>query len=86
MKWLKLLIDLALIIIPGLALKGKKDIEQELTIAQSAVELLTKDLSPEAKGQVFEDAVLSLKFVQDIKGRGAKKIDKAKNRLYKKFF
>ncbi|MBA7542169.1 hypothetical protein ES705_34488 [subsurface metagenome] len=86
MKWIKLLIDLALIIIPGLALKSKKDLEQELNVAKSALELLSKGLSPEAKGKVLEDAVMNLKFVQDVKGRATKKIDKAKNRLYKKLF
>lgn len=86
MKWLKLIIDIALILIPGLGLKAKKNVDQELLIAKKALETLTSNMKPEEKGRVIEDAVHSLKFVQDFKGRVTKKLDKARARLYKKIF
>lgn len=86
MKWIKLLIDIALIIIPGLGLKFKKDVDQELVVAKQTIRILTKDMSPEEKGRAIEDAVHGLKFVKDFKARSIKKLNKAKDRLYKKLF
>lgn len=86
MKWIKLLIDIALVIIPGLGLKFKKDVDQELEIAKQTIRILTKDMSPEEKGRAIEDAVHGFKFVKDFKARATKKLDKAKDRLYKKLF
>lgn len=86
MKWLSLLITVLEYIIPVLAKKGKDKLKDELEIAKATINVLSKDVSPQVKGEAIEKAVHSLKFVQDFKERGLEKLDKAKARLYKKIF
>lgn len=86
MNWLKLIIDLALVIIPGLALKGKKNLEKELEIANQTIKLLSSKMTPEEKGKYIEQAIGELKIVKDLSKRGSKILDKAKSRFYKKLF
>ncbi len=86
MKWLSIIITILEYILPALAKKGKDKLAQELDVAKQTIKILSKDLSPEDKGQAVEDAVGDLKAVQDFKKRVSKKLDKAKDRLYKKLF
>ena len=86
MKWIKLIVDIALILIPGLGFKLKKDVDQELEIAKATIKILGKDMSPERKGEAVMEAVGNLKAVQGFKVRLVKKLDKARDRLAKKLF
>lgn len=86
MKWLKILIALAEIFVPGLAKLGMNNLTDELTIAKQAMTVLSKDKTPEEKGLAVEEAIGNLKSVQNFKKRAMKKLDKAKARLYKKLF
>lgn len=86
MNWLKIIIDIALAILPGIALKHKKDLEQELEIANRIIQFMSNHLDPVEKGKFIEQAIGSLKAVKNFKKRANKKIDKAKDRLYKKLF
>lgn len=86
MGWLKIVIDILGMVVPFVAHKGKKNYEQELEVARKTIDILSKDLSPEKKGQALEEAVGSLKAVKEFKKRVSKKIDKAKDRLYRKLF
>lgn len=86
MSWIKLLIDIALAIIPGIALKGKKNLEVELEVAKKTIDLLSHDISEGAKAEIVKDAVNSLKAVKNYKKSLCKKFDKAQVRIYKKFF
>lgn len=86
MNWLKIIIDIALVIIPGLGLKHKKDLERELEIANKTIEFMSNHMDPVEKGKFIEQAVGSLKAVKDFKKRANKKLDKARERLYKKLF
>lgn len=86
MSWFKLIIDIALAIIPGLALKGKKNLEVELEVANKTIDLLSQDISANAKGEILKDAVNNLKAIKNYKKRLCKKFDKAQVRLFKKFF
>lgn len=86
MKWVKIIIDILGWVLPVVAAKGKANLTQELEIAKKAIVLLSKDISAEAKGQIVTEAVGNLKAVQGFKKRINKKLDKAKDRLYKKLF
>ncbi|MBA7486808.1 hypothetical protein ES707_22369 [subsurface metagenome] len=86
MKWLKVLIALAEIFIPGLAKFGMNGLTDELGVAQQTINILSKDLSPDDKSRAVLEAVGKLKMVEDFNSRLNKKIDKAKVRLLKKLF
>lgn len=86
MKWLRLIITILEYVIPALAKRGKDKLAQELEVAQHAIKVLAKDIPPEYKGRVIEEALANLTAVKDFKERVAKKLDKAKDRLYKKLF
>lgn len=86
MKWLSLVITILEYIIPALAKKGKDKLAQELDVAKQTIKILSKDLSPEDKGRAVEQAVGELKCVKAFNKRVYKKLDKAKDRLYKKLF
>lgn len=85
MKWLKIIIALAEILIPGLAKLGKNKLTDELEIAQGALKALTGNMTPEEKGRVITDAVLNLKDVKAFKKRATNKLYEARDRLAKKF-
>lgn len=86
MKWLKIIITILEYVIPALAKKGKDKLADELTIAQQTITVLSKDKPPEEKGRAVEEAIGNLKAVQNFKKRVSKKLDKAKDRFYKKLF
>lgn len=86
MKWIKLVIDIALAILPGLALKQKKNLEKELEIAKATIDILTKDKTPQEKGHAVEEALGGLLRLSGVTSSLSKKLDKAKARLYKKLF
>lgn len=86
MSWLKIIIDIALVIIPGLGLKHKKDLERELEIANKTIEFMSNHMDPVDKGKFIEQAIGSLKAVKGFKKRANKKLDKARERWYKKLF
>lgn len=86
MKWLSLIITILEYVIPALAKRGKDKLAQELTIAKQTIKILSKDMAPQDRGYAIEEAVGNLKSVQGFKKRVAKKLDKAKDRLYKKLF
>ncbi len=86
MQWLKIIIDIALAIIPGIALKHKKDLESELEIANTTIKFMSNHMDPVEKGRFIEQAFSRLTAVKDFKKRAVKKLDKAKARLYKKLF
>ena len=86
MNIIKLIVDVALAIIPGIALKGKKNLESELEIAKKTIDYLSKDLTPEAKAGILKDAVNNLKAVKNFKKGMCQKFDNAQVRLFKKFF
>lgn len=85
MKWLKILIALAEIIIPGLAKAGKNKLADELEIAQGALKIATSTMNAEGKTRLITEAVGNLKVVKKFKKRVSNKIDKASVRLVKKF-
>lgn len=86
MKWLKLIITILEWVGPFLAKAGKNRIADELDIAKGVITVLTKDKTPEEKGRAIEEAVGSLKAVKDFKSRVSNRLDKAKDRLYRKIF
>lgn len=86
MKWLSLLITILEYIIPALAKKGKDKLAQEFDVAKQTIKILSKDMTPQDKGYAIEQAVGNLKTVKDFKKRVCKKLDKAKDRLYKQLF
>ncbi len=86
MYWIRIIIDIVLAIIPGLALKGKKNLEVELEVAKKTIDLLSQDISANAKGEILKDAVNNLKAVKNYKKGLCKSFDKAQVRLFKKFF
>ncbi|GAH29323.1 unnamed protein product [marine sediment metagenome] len=86
MKWLKFALTILEYLLPFIAKKGKDNLAHELEIANKTISLMSGNISPEEKGRYIEQAVSSLKCVQDFKKRVSKKIDKAKDRLYKKVF
>ena len=85
MKWLKILIALAEILIPGLAKAGKNKLVDELEIAQGVLKTLTSKMTPEEKIRAIADAAGNLKAVKGFKNRITKKLDRARDRLVKKF-
>lgn len=85
MKWLKILIALAEILIPGLAKAGKNKLADELEIAQGALKALTSKMTAGEKATVIFDAVGDLKVAKRFKKRVSNKLDKARDRLAKKF-
>ncbi len=85
MKWLKILIDIALAIIPGLGLKAKKNIETELEIAQQTIEVLSKNKTADEKSNALITAIGNLEVVKNFDKRASKKLKKAGARLFKKF-
>ena len=86
MKWLKIIIALAEILIPGLAKAGKNKLADELEIAQGMLKTLTSKMTPEQKGRALVEAVGSLKVVKKFNKRVSNKIDKARERLARKLF
>lgn len=86
MKWLKIIITILEYVIPALAKRGKDKLAQELDIAKWTIKILTKDMPPVEKGRAVEQAVNGLKCVKEFKARASNKLDKAKDRLYKKLF
>ncbi|MBA7625528.1 hypothetical protein ES703_32959 [subsurface metagenome] len=86
MKWLSLVIIILEYVILALPKWGKDKLAQELTIAKQTIKVLTKDMAPEDRGRAIEQVVGSLKVVKDFKKRAVKKLDKAKDRLYKNLF
>lgn len=86
MKWLSIILTILEYVIPALAKRGKDKLAQELDIARKTIVLMSNRMSPEEKGHFIEQAVGSLKGVKDFKKRVGKKLDKAKDRLYKKLF
>ena len=86
MNLIKLVVDIALAIIPGIALKGKKNLESELEIAQKTIQYLTSDMPSDKKAFLLKNAVNSLKAVKNFKKGFCNRIDKAEIRLFKKFF
>lgn len=85
MKWLKIIIALAEILIPGLAKAGKNKLADELEIAQGALKVATSSMSAEGKARLIADAVGNLKVAKKFKKRISNKLDKASVRLVKKF-
>lgn len=86
MKWLKIIIALAEILIPGLAKAGKNKLADELEIVQGALKIATSNMNAEGKARLILDAVGNLKVAKNFKKRVSKKLDKAQDRLIKKFF
>lgn len=86
MKWLSLIITILEYVIPALAKRGKDKLAQELDVTKQVIKILTKDMTTVEKGHAIEEAVGNLKSVRGFKKRVAKKLDKAKDRLYKKLF
>lgn len=86
MKWLKILLALAEIIVPGLAKAGKNKLADELEIAQGMLKTLTSKMTPEQKGRVLVETVGSLKVVKKFNKRISNKIDKAQERWARKLF
>jgi len=85
MKWIKIIIALAEILIPGLAKAGKNKLADELEVAQGALKELTSKLTPGEKASVIIRAAGDLRAVKQFKKRVSKRIDKAQDRLVKKF-
>ncbi len=85
MKWLKIIIALAEILIPGLAKVGKNKLADELEIAQGVLKALTSKMTPEEKIRAIADAAGNLKAVKGFKKRITNKLDKARDRLARKF-
>ena len=86
MKWLKIIIALAEIVIPGLAKAGKNKLADELEIAQGMLKTLTSKMTPEEKGRVLVETVGNLKVVKKFKKRVSNKLDKAQERWARKLF
>jgi len=86
MKWLSAALEIAVIIYNHVTGKGKRDLAQELEIAQGALRALTKDMTPGKKAEVILEAVGSLKATKQFKKRISIKLDKARDRLASKFF
>lgn len=85
MKWLSVALEIAVIIYNHVTGKGKRDLADELEIAQGALKVLTGNMTPEEKGRVIADVVLNLKDVKAFKERATNKLYKARDRLAKKF-
>lgn len=84
MKWLKIIIALAEILIPGLAKAGKNKLADELEIAQGMLKTVTSKMTPEQKGRLLVEVVGSLKAVKKFKKRVSNKLDKAQERWARK--
>lgn len=84
MKWIKLILQIAEWLLPGNAGKGK--LVEELAVAKEAIDVLSQNLPAKEKGRAIEKAVGNLKVVKGYKERVAKKLDKAKDRFWKKIF
>lgn len=85
MKWLSVALEVAVIIYNHVTGKGKRDLAQELEIAQGLLKTLTSNMTPVEKGAIVLDVVGTLKAVKKYKARVSKKIGKAGDRLIKKF-
>lgn len=84
MKIIRIIIDIALAILPYWASKKKKNLEQELEIANKTINLLTKDKTPAEKAVIISDGLRELECVKKFTKRVGNKFEKAKQRLYKK--
>lgn len=84
MKWLKILLAIAEILIPGLAKAGKNKLADELEIAQGMLKTVTSGMTPEQKGRLLVEAVGSLKVAKKFKKRISNKLDKAQERWARK--
>jgi len=85
MKWLKIIIALAEILIPGLAKAGKNKLADELEIAQGALKIATSNMNKDGKVRLILDVVGNLKVAKKFKKRVSEKLDKAKDRLINKY-
>ena len=85
-KILGILLEVVELVLPFIATSRRKRREQELDIAKTTIKQLTSNLSAEEKGRAVEAAVNELHVVKNLKKRGRAKINKAKDRLYKKLF
>ena len=85
MKWLSIFLEVAVIIYNHVTGKGKRDLAQELEIAQGALKALTSKMTPEEKIRAIADAAGNLKAVKGFKKRITNKLDKARDRLARKF-
>lgn len=86
MKWIKLVIDIALVLIPGLGLKAKKDLEKKLEIAKATIQVLSKGKTSSEKGQAVEEAIGNILRLPGVKPSVVKFINKSKGRLYDVIF
>ena len=86
MKWLSVFLEVAVIIYNHVTGKGKRDLAQELEIAQGALKIATSSMDKESKARLILDVVGNLKVAKKFKKRISKKLDKARDRLAKKFF
>ncbi len=86
MKWLSVIITILEYLIPALAKRGKDKLAQELDVAKQTIKVLSRDMTSEETGRAIESAIGGLKAVQSFKKRAIKRLDKAKDRLYKKLF
>ncbi|MBA7607170.1 hypothetical protein ES703_14328 [subsurface metagenome] len=86
MKWLKIIIALAEIFLPGLAKAGKNKLADESEIALGMLKKLTSKMTPEEKGRLLVETVGNLKVVKKFKKRVSNKLDKAQERWARKLF
>ena len=85
MKWLIVALEIVVIIYNHVTGKGKRDLAQELEIAQGALKAVTSNMNAEGKARLITEAVGKLKVAKKFKKRISNKLDKASVRLVKKF-
>ena len=83
---LNIVIEVVEVALPFIASTRRKRQAHELRVASMVIKQLTKELPPEEKGRAIESAVNELHIVKNLKKSARKKLDKAKDRLYKKLF
>jgi len=86
MKWLQIAISLAEMLIPLLGWAKKIQVEKELEIVSTGVEMFSKSESSEGKGKVVKGIIYDLAVETGIKSRLHKRIKDYETRIWKKLF
>ena len=84
MKWLKLLLTLAEIFVPGWGKVAQGGLAADSEVAYGMLKKLTTNMTPEQKGRLLVETVGSLRVTKKFKKRISKKLDKAQERWARK--
>lgn len=86
MKWLQIIISLAEMLIPLLGWAKKVQVEKELEIVSTGVEMFSKSESSESKGKVVKGMIYDLAVESGIKSRLHRRVKDYETRIWKKLF